>query len=410
MAEQQVLSVDDRGSTAPPALAPSNGADVREMLRTTLGEPQLSAAVQAVEAVVADYAREAEATLGSADCDDEAGQLGPAVRLAMSRGVPAGVLQRALWQAHLGLLDRLLGTAAHDGQACPARELTTAVIRNLASFTVRCCEEVARVYAASEPAGTTYGPDDRDRRQLLIRVLTADDLDSDEAERILGLSLAHHHWATVLWSDPGSGLEVEDLIRFALDGTRAVRGSSPLVVVNRASEVWTWTRWPRPPAPEAIATACARLAMPQGLGVSSGPVAAGVAGFRRSLLGARTAQRTIGQASDSWWRAYEEVSPVSLLTSDAEQARWFVEEVLGELGRDEPWYATLRETLRLYLAHGRSRQQVAAALYINRNTVAYRVQKASQLLGRPIEEEAFDVRLALEIAGAADSTSRVRRA
>jgi DNA-binding PucR family transcriptional regulator len=58
----------------------------------------------------------------------------------------------------------------------------------------------------------------------------------------------------------------------------------------------------------------------------------------------------------------------------------------------------LRETLRLYLAGGRSRQQVAAAMYINRNTVAYRVQKASQLLGRPIEEDAFEVRLALEIA------------
>jgi hypothetical protein len=406
MTEQQALSVADRASTAPPALASSNGADVREVLRSTLGEPQLSAAVQAVEAVVEDYAREAEATLGSPDSDDEFGGLWPAVRLAMRRGVPASVLQLGLWQAHLRLLDRLLG-AAHEGEACPGGELPTAVIRNLASFTVRCCEEVAGVYAATEPAGC--GHDDRDRRQLLIKVLTADDLDGDEAERILGLTFAHHHWASVLWSDPGSGLEVEDLIRFALAGSRAVRGSSPLVVVNRASEVWTWTSWPRPPGQEVMAAECSRLTVPHGLGVSSGPVVAGVAGFRRSLLGARTAQRTIGQASHSWWRAHEDVSPVSLLTSDGDQARWFVEEVLGELGRDEPWCATLRETLRLYLARGRSRQQVAAALYINRNTVAYRVQKASQLLGRPIEEEAFDVRLALEIARVADATSRARR-
>jgi hypothetical protein len=405
MEEQQALSVTDRANTAPPALASSNGADVREVLRTRLGETRLSAAVQAVEAVVEHYAREAEATLGRPDGDDETDGLWPTVRLAMRRGVPAAVLQRSLWQAHLGLFDRLLGTAGDDRQAHPVWEMTTAVIRNLASFTVRCCEEVARVYAASETLGTTNGPDDRDRRQLLIEVLTAD-LVGDETGRSLGLSLAHHHWATVLWSDPGSGLEVEDLVRFALACTRAVRGSSPLVVVNRASEVWTWTSWPRPPGQEAIAAACSRLAVPQGLGASSGPVAPGVAGFRRSLVGARTAQRSIGRASDSWWRAYEEVSPVSLLTSDAEQARWFVEEVLGELGREEPWCATLRETLRLYLAHGRSRQQVAAAMYINRNTVAYRVQKASELLGRPIEEEAFDVRLALEIAAAASSNVR----
>jgi DNA-binding PucR family transcriptional regulator len=138
--------------------------------------------------------------------------------------------------------------------------------------------------------------------------------------------------------------------------------------------------------------------VPDGLRIGAGPIAAGAAGFRRSLLGARAACQAACHEQDCRWCDYQDASPVTLLTGDEQQARWFVDEVLGELGRDEPWHATLRETLRLYLARGRSRQQVAAAMYINRNTVAYRVQKASQLLGRPIDEDAFDLRLALEIA------------
>ena len=109
-------------------------------------------------------------------------------------------------------------------------------------------------------------------------------------------------------------------------------------------------------------------------------------------------RQTVGAAPEPGWHHYSELSPVSLLTADHEQAQWFVEDVLGELGRNEAWCATLRETLRLYLARGRSRQQVAAAMYINRNTVAYRVEKAAQLIGRPIDEDTFDLRLALEIA------------
>jgi len=134
-----------------------------------------------------------------------------------------------------------------------------------------------------------------------------------------------------------------------------------------------------------------------GLQVAVGPISVGPAGLRRSLLGARAAWHSA--ESCTGWCTYEDVSSViSLLTKDDEHTGWFAEEVLGELGGSSPWHATLRETLRLYLATGHSRQQVADAMYINRNTVAYRVQKAIQLLGRPIVEDDFEVRLALEIA------------
>jgi hypothetical protein len=343
--------------------------DVAALLRSSLEGMQLTAAVRAVEAVVDDYWR---AAVGSRHLP---GTGSAAVRRAVHGGVPAAVLQRSLWQAHLLLLDRRLTAAGGQVRT-----------EDLTSFTIRYCDQVSKAYA---------GPDQRD---VLVRLLADGTPDVAEAGRVLRLRLADHHWAAVLSPVPDSGVVVEDLVRFALTVARTVGGARPLVAVNHADEVWMWTRWPSPPCPETFAAACARLRVPDGLRIGAGPIAPGAAGFRRSLLGARAACQAAVHDQDCRWCDYQDASPVSLLTGDEEQARWFVDEVLGELGSDEPWHATLRETLRLYLARGRSRQQVAAAMYINRNTVAYRVQKAAQLLGRPIDEDAFDVRLALEIA------------
>ncbi len=214
---------------------------------------------------------------------------------------------------------------------------------------------------------------------------------------MLGVRLSDYHWAAVLRSRPGCGLTVEDLVRSALTVSRMVGGARPLVAVNDVCEVWMWTRWTRQPEWEALASVRTRLQAVEGLQVAVGPISSGPAGFRRSLLGARAARHSA--ESRTGWCTYQDVSSmISLLTKDDEHSGWFAEEVLGELGGSGPWCATLRETLRLYLAKGRSRQQVADAMYINRNTVAYRVQKAIQLLGRPIGEDDFEVRLALEIA------------
>lgn len=238
-----------------------------------------------------------------------------------------------------------------------------------------------------------------DRSRLLTQILV-DDGDVHDVERGLGLRLSDQHWAVVLRSASGCGLTTEDLVRFALTISRAVGGTRPLVAVS-GDEVWMWTRWTRPPEPQILAAARTRLSEVDGLRIGAGPIAPGAAGFRRSLMGARAARDNADPGTG--WCAYEDLSMMSLLTKDNEHTRWFVQEVLGELGNSGPWPAVLRETLRLYLAMGRSRQRVAAAMYINRNTVAYRVEKATRLLGRAIDDDAFEVRLALEIVRAGRS-------
>jgi DNA-binding PucR family transcriptional regulator len=127
-------------------------------------------------------------------------------------------------------------------------------------------------------------------------------------------------------------------------------------------------------------------------------VARGVEGFRRSHLRAQEAERLMRQWSSSWLCDYDEIAVVSLLIKDPQEARWVVQETLGDLYNADPWLAELRETLRLYLAFGRSRARVAEEIHVSRNTVAYRVQKVSKLLKRAIDEDPLRLRLALEIA------------
>lgn len=128
-----------------------------------------------------------------------------------------------------------------------------------------------------------------------------------------------------------------------------------------------------------------------------GPVGYGVEGFRRSHRGARESQRVPDFGHTGRLCDYADVSTAALLTADVEHARWFAARVLGGLGADDPRVRELRETLRVYLAEGRSPQGAAERLFVARNTVTYRVRRAVELLGRPLEQDALELRMALEI-------------
>jgi DNA-binding PucR family transcriptional regulator len=258
-------------------------------------------------------------------------------------------------------------------------------------------DDQAHTEPPGEEAGETLVPRlGQERRELLMRILAGADVDQNDAGRRLGVTFSAQHQAAVLWSAPDSPLPAVDVVRFCLALARAVRAHPPLITLNRRGEVWMWTSWTFPLDHSAVTQGCSELTVPAGLRAAIGPIAPGMAGFRKSLLGAQAAQRTVRHTAGSWLCAYEDTPAVSALARDEEQARWFAEDVLGELARDEPWFATLRETLRLFLALGRSRQRVASALQITPTKVSYRVEEAVARLGRSID--ALDVRVALEIA------------
>ncbi|MFC4463763.1 PucR family transcriptional regulator [Streptomyces xiangluensis] len=325
-------------------------------------------------------------------------EVGESVRLAAFGGMPLWCLLRAVWLAGARITEDPAAPVALFPCADPLSSggagTGDGLKRLVADHVSRFSADIAQVYLVE---------DFRQDREVspaaaqAVRNLLAGVPGSGGAcERLLGLDFSDHHLAVVV---TGAGESVGQLRRFAFELTRALGASPPLLVPRDRDAVWLLTSWQRPPGTGLTERARGAVSAPQGLQVALGSVGQGVDGIRSSLLRAQAAEKLMPKWTTSWLCGYDEIAIPALLTKDPLEARLIVEETLGELGRADPWYAELRETLRLYLAFGRSRVRVAEELYVSRNTVAYRVQKALQLLRHDLDEEdPLRVLLALEIA------------
>ncbi|EOT26325.1 PucR family transcriptional regulator [Enterococcus saccharolyticus] len=80
---------------------------------------------------------------------------------------------------------------------------------------------------------------------------------------------------------------------------------------------------------------------------------------------------------------------------------YFCESTLKELAYpSEDSFIELRKTLKCYLDFQCEIAQTAKALFVHRNTVKYRIERCSQLLGKDIHDSvtSLDIRLALELS------------
>ncbi|MET8054916.1 helix-turn-helix domain-containing protein [Streptosporangium sp. NPDC005286] len=233
------------------------------------------------------------------------------------------------------------------------------------------------------------------KRRHIVQALLAGKGVNAESAATLGYELARHHQAFIVAAADHSAAAA-DLRRDAEDLGRALSADAWMSLSVVPGQTWAWAGWRAEPA-SGHTDRARRLRPPSGVRVSAGPVAYGPEGFRRSHLGAREADRIAASATTDWWCDYTQVRTLSLATVDDEQARWYAEDVLGPLLADDARTRDLRETLRVYLACGRSPQTAAEHLRVARNTVTYRVRKAAELLRRPIGDS-MELRLALEIA------------
>jgi DNA-binding PucR family transcriptional regulator len=85
----------------------------------------------------------------------------------------------------------------------------------------------------------------------------------------------------------------------------------------------------------------------------------------------------------------------AILAGDLTTARDLVTSMLGGLARDDEGVERLRDTLTVFLQENQSFVATAAKVHLHKNTVKYRVDKAVRLRGRPLEEDRFDLELAL---------------
>jgi DNA-binding PucR family transcriptional regulator len=125
-----------------------------------------------------------------------------------------------------------------------------------------------------------------------------------------------------------------------------------------------------------------------------------VAGFRTSFGEAKHAARIgalIGDSKSSV-TSYARVELVSLLASDLPRAREFVASRLGPLAVTGGTAERLRETVLAFLVSGGSPTRVAQELFVHKNTVAERIKRAEQMLGRRVNESPVELEVALTLA------------
>jgi purine catabolism regulator len=129
-------------------------------------------------------------------------------------------------------------------------------------------------------------------------------------------------------------------------------------------------------------------------GVASLPAAAREARFVAALQ----AQARLPRKAASF-QSVDDVGALRLLYQFREsvELQQFVADALGNLERMDP-RGTLRTTLRAFLEAGGSHVDAATRLGIHRNTLAYRLRRIGELLGRDVADPASWLTLHLALA------------
>lgn len=234
------------------------------------------------------------------------------------------------------------------------------------------------------------------RVETVEDILRGTEIPLGRATRVLGYDLSRWHLALIGWTDAADSGDPADLHTTAANVLTAAGCVSTLVLPVGAHRVWAWgSRTAHAPASaDAVGVAPA-----PGVRISSGLAGRGVDGFRRSHQQAANAAR-VGALStrDEWLLRYDELDIVAMLSEDLPAAGEFVARELGALAGPGESVAVMRCTLKGYLDRDRSLARTAEYLHIARNTVAYRVQRAEQLRGRPATERRLQLHAALTLA------------
>ena len=218
-------------------------------------------------------------------------------------------------------------------------------------------------------------------------------VDTEAASLRLGYELRRHHVAMRVSSGAS---EVEGLERAVGEAAAALAGGEPLVIASGAARFDVWCGSFDPPATDALE----RYEPPPGVIVAFGKPSHGVAGFRSSHTEAKQAARIsalLGAATRSV-TSYARVELVSLLASDLPRARSFVASQLGPLAATEGTAERLRETVLAFLVSGGSPTRVAEELFVHKNTVADRIRRAEEMLGRDVNDSPLELGAALMLA------------
>jgi DNA-binding PucR family transcriptional regulator len=319
-------------------------------------------------------------------------------RLAQ-RGVPVAALLRAYRIGSARFQDwclEELGRRTDNASIVSAAGLRIADIT--ATYIDRVSEEVLAAYEAEKENWLRNLSAARAAR--IRALLSGERIDVDSSEAILGYRLRQHHVGLVCWlgeAEAGGRALVRLEHATGEVARRAECEGRPIFLPRDESSAWAWLPLG---ARDTLAVGAVHTGVADGepgIRFAFGAAAAGVAGFRRThrqALGAHAVALAAGPSGPRM-TSFAEVAPLALMSSSIELLRTWVIETLGSLADDDDHNARLRDTLRVFLREKGSFKATAERLTLHKNTVQYRVRKAEEALGRPIDDKRLQVELAL---------------
>lgn len=288
--------------------------------------------------------------------------------------------REALWRAWMRIAFDVAGDqdTLNDALAVASTSLSRWVDETM-------CQVSDHLARTAEDRG---GPSHELKFQTARQILDGAPLDEELAVYRLKYPLGGEHIAAVLWTDPAQP-DQQGLRQAALQCSTAELGRRSLVIHATSSSAWAWLA-----APDLASELATILAGFPQVRVAVGSVGSGIDGFRRSHQEAVETQRLMLRRGDLQLATFDEVSLAALASRDEQAAREFTARVLGGLGSAD---AELRETVRVYIRRGYNGAKTADEVYAHRNTVSHRIQRAEELLPRPLAVSGVEVAVALEL-------------
>jgi hypothetical protein len=316
------------------------------------------------------------------------------VRGLVHRGVPLPVLLRSYRLGHAWFWDywsQALQSRLDDpAELVAAQELSSAF---MFGYVDRISDVLVAEYG-TERERMLRGAAQL-RAETVRQLLAGEVIDEERAVGRLGYELGRHHVALRV---SAGAAEARGLERAAGEAAAALGPGEPLVVPSGAASLDVWWGSYEPPQTDGLDG----YTPPAGIRIAFGAPAHGVAGFRQSHGEAVQAARiaALAGARGAAVTSYRRVELVSLLASDLPRARAFVAAQLGPLASTAEPATRLRDTVLAFLAAGGSATRVGKELFVHQNTVAYRIKRAEEALGRKVTERPVELTCALTLAAA----------
>lgn len=233
------------------------------------------------------------------------------------------------------------------------------------------------------------------RAALVGRLLRGDRIPIDHASRQLDHDLRAPQTALVAWTASHGEVERQlAALETRLAAVASGAGVSRMLMLPAGTcTMWAWIAGDIDA--EKLADAGGKPDNPEVL-VAAGQTIHGDDAFRVSHEQALRARHVASHmTSPPPLTLHADVATVALLANDYDEARRFVSRTLGNLACRNAVAAQLRETLRVFLQEGGNTRQASERLFMHRNTVLYRLRRAEELIGVPLDKRRLAVELAL---------------